>query len=88
MSTQAGITLRPAEPADAALIATLIRELAEYEKLLHECHATTENIRQSLFGGNPHAECVIAELHGAAVGFALFLASMVNEQISRRSVSA
>ena len=72
MSTHTPITLRPAEPTDAALITTLIRELAEYEKLLHECHATADNIRQSLFGGNPHAECVIAELHGAAAGFALF----------------
>lgn len=66
------LRIRPAIPADATLIATLIRELAEYEKLLDECHATPENIRQSLFGGNPHAECVIAELQGAPVGFALF----------------
>jgi len=48
------LRIRPAIPADATLIATLIRELAEYEKLLNECHATPENIRQSLFGGNPH----------------------------------
>jgi len=66
------ITIRPALPADAALIANLIRELAEYERLLHECHATPANIRQSLFGGDPHAECVIAELRGEAVGFALY----------------
>ena len=72
------VAIRPALPEDAALIATLIRELAEYEKLLHECHATAENISQSLFGTKPHAECVIAELHGAAVGFALFCACMVN----------
>lgn len=66
------IAIRPALPEDAGLIATLIRELAEYEKLLHECHATAENIGQSLFGSRPQAECVIAELGGAAVGFALF----------------
>lgn len=72
MTIKNGITIRPASPADATLIATLIRELAEYEKLLDECHATPENIRQSLFGGNPHAECVIAEHEGKPVGFALF----------------
>ncbi len=72
MSVHAPIKLRPAAPADASLIAALIRELAEYEKLLHECHATAENIRESLFGHHPQAECVMAELHGTAVGFALF----------------
>ncbi len=66
------ITLRPAVAADAALIAALIRELADYEKLLDACHATAENIGQSLFGTPPAAECVIAELDGTAVGFALF----------------
>lgn len=65
-------TIRPALAADAALIATLIRELAEYEKLLHECHVTAEAIAQSLFGSKPQAECVIAERNGTAVGFALF----------------
>ncbi len=64
--------IRPAAPADAALIAALIRELAEYEKLLHECHVTPQNIALSLFGDKAHAECLIAELEGVVVGFALF----------------
>ena len=64
--------IRPATRNDAALIATLIRELADYEKLLHECHVTAEAIAQSLFGAKPQAECVIAERNGTAVGFALF----------------
>lgn len=72
MTIHTGINIRPATPADSALIATLIRELAEYEKLLHECYVTAENIRHSLFGSKPHAECVIAERHGSSVGFALF----------------
>lgn len=65
-------TIRPALPADAALIASLIRELAEYEKLLQACHVTPETIAASLFCTPPHAECVIAEHDGRAVGFALF----------------
>lgn len=72
MTTTHIIHIRPAQTADAALIAALIRELAEYEKLLHECHVTAENIGASLFGAKPQAECVIAELEGQAVGFALF----------------
>ena len=65
-------TIRPATRPDAALITALIRELAEYEKLLHTCQVTAEAIEQSLFGDRPQAECVIAELDGTAVGFALF----------------
>ena len=65
-------TIRSATRTDAALIASLIRELADYEKLLHECHVTAEAIAQSLFSSKPQAECVIAERDGAPVGFALF----------------
>lgn len=66
------IHIRPAVISDAALIATLIRELADYEKLLHECHTTAQNIAASLFGSKPQAECLIAEWQSEAVGFALF----------------
>ena len=64
--------IRPALPADAALIASLIRELAAYEKLLHECHVTAAALESSLFGTKPEAECLIAEVDGEPVGFALF----------------
>lgn len=65
-------TIRPATPADSDLIVALIRELAEYEKLLDQCHATPEALRESLFGARPQAECLIAEHEGQGVGFALF----------------
>ena len=64
--------IRPAAPADCPLIAALIGELADYEKLRHECHATAEALEASLFGERPHAECVIAEVDRTPVGFALF----------------
>ena len=64
--------IRPAAPADAALILSLIRELAEYEKLAHEVTATEADIRRALFGARPAAECVIAEAGGKPVGFALY----------------
>src|ERR1700761_3189193 len=64
--------IRPATRADAALILGFIRELAEYEKLLHEVQATPADIEQQLFGPKPAAECVIAELDGKPAGFALF----------------
>ena len=64
--------IRPAAPADVPLILSLIRELAEYEKLAHEVKATEADIETALFGARPHAECVIAELGGRPAGFALF----------------
>src|SRR5690349_2824451 len=65
-------TVRPARPEDAALILGFIRDLAEYEKLLHECQASLADIEAVLFGANPRAFCDIAELDGAPVGFALW----------------
>lgn len=64
--------IRPAASADAALILSLIRELAEYEKLAHEVTATEAAISSALFGPKPTAECIIAEADGKPVGFALF----------------
>jgi GNAT superfamily N-acetyltransferase len=64
--------IRPASPEDVPLILSLIRELAEYEKLLHEVKATEAGLKTALFGARPYAECVIAELGGKPAGFALF----------------
>ncbi|MCO6429255.1 MAG: GNAT family N-acetyltransferase, partial [Deltaproteobacteria bacterium] len=66
------IVIRAAVASDAAAILGLIKELAEYERLSHEVTATVENIRASLFGGDPAAEVLIADLNGSAVGFALY----------------
>ena len=65
------IKFRNAVSIDAALILSFIRKLAAYEKLLHECVATEDDIRESLFGANPKAFCVIAEADNKPVGFAL-----------------
>lgn len=68
------ISIRPAVAADAPLILTFIRGLAEYEKLTHEVVATEEKLRTTLFPADhpPAAECRIADLDGAPAGFALF----------------
>lgn len=65
-------TLRPATESDTALILAFIRELADYEKLLHEVVATEESLRESLFGEHNVAEVVIGEWQGQPVSFALF----------------
>ncbi|MDE0022679.1 MAG: GNAT family N-acetyltransferase [Candidatus Poribacteria bacterium] len=64
--------IRPAVESDAAVLLSLIRELAEYERLLHEVSADEEAVRKTLFGENPCAEALIGELDGEPIAFALF----------------
>lgn len=59
-------------PADAALITSLIAELAAYENLLEEAKATEADIGRDLFGPAPRVFANIAEWDGEAVGFALW----------------
>lgn len=66
------VTVRVASPADAPLIAGFIRDLAEYERLLHEVEVTEDDLRRDLFGENPRCFCDIAEHEGQPVGFALW----------------
>lgn len=66
------LTIRFATPNDVPLILTLIRGLAEYERLAHEAVVTETDLRESLFGEQPGAEVLIAELGARAAGFALF----------------
>ena len=57
---------------DASTIVALIRGLAEYEKLAHECQATLSGIRRHGFGAKRYFETLICERDGVAVGFALY----------------
>ena len=71
---QLGATLRidPSTPADVPLILALIRELADYEKLLDDVVATEKTIHNALCGDSPHAEAVVARAGDEPVGFALY----------------
>jgi len=42
------ITIRRARPGEAGLVLSFVRELAQYEKLLHEVEATEADIDQAL----------------------------------------
>jgi GNAT superfamily N-acetyltransferase len=64
--------IRPATPADVPVIARLIRDLAEYEKLAHACVLKESDLHKHLFGTPRYAEVLLAEEAGAVVGFALF----------------
>jgi GNAT superfamily N-acetyltransferase len=67
--------IRPATEDDVPIILSLIRELAEYERLSHEVVATEDLLRESLFGERRGAEVLIACCKGAPAGFALFFHS-------------
>jgi len=66
------ITIRPAREDEVPLVLQFVRELAEYEHLLHEAVASEERVRRDLFGPRPYAEVIFACLDDEPVGFALF----------------
>lgn len=54
------------------LIASFIRELAEFESLAHEVTFVESDLTAALFDVNPRAEVLIGELDAQPQGFALF----------------
>ncbi|MFE3825775.1 GNAT family N-acetyltransferase [Streptomyces sp. NPDC059092] len=65
--------IRTATPADVPVIHAMIRELAEYEKALHEVRTTEEQLHEALFGERPAAFAHLAETEdGEPAGFALW----------------
>jgi GNAT superfamily N-acetyltransferase len=66
------IRVREAIPDDVPLILSLIKELAEYERLSHEVVATEDSLKEWLFGERPVAEVLIGEYGEQPAGFALY----------------
>jgi GNAT superfamily N-acetyltransferase len=65
------LILRDAQPDDADLILSYIRELAEFERLSHECVADAALLRRFLFE-DKRASAILAEWNGTPAGFALY----------------
>ena len=66
------LSIRRARPDEAGVVLALVKELAEYEKLLHEVEASEAMIADALFGDNPRLFCEIAEWNGEVAGFAVW----------------
>ena len=66
------LVIRRARSDEAGVVLLLVRELAEYEKLLHEVEATEAMIDAALFADNPRLFCEIACWEGEPVGFAVW----------------
>jgi GNAT superfamily N-acetyltransferase len=66
------VRIEPARPEDVPTILMLIRELAEFERLLDEVTATEDQVHKGLFGARPSAEVVMARIGDEVAGFALY----------------
>ncbi len=64
--------IRPATIDDAALLRTMIRELADYERELDLVTITEEELARDGFGKNPRFRALIAEWDEQPAGYALF----------------
>jgi GNAT superfamily N-acetyltransferase len=69
------LQIEPATEGDVPLILSLIKALAEYERLADEVVATEAMVRESFFGAAPHAQAVIARIDGEAVGFMIWFST-------------
>ena len=66
------LVIRRGTERDVPIILTLIRGLAEYERLAHEVEATTARVRAHGFGRRRYFETIIGRRGGKPVGFALY----------------
>ncbi|MGQ9798869.1 MAG: GNAT family N-acetyltransferase [Ignavibacterium sp.] len=71
MSTEQ-LIIRKAKKSDIPEILMLIKELAEYEKLLHEVLTTEEHLEKVIFGKQKFVEVLIAEIDGTLAGQTIF----------------
>ena len=66
------MTVRPVRPDDVPAVVALVRELADYEKALHEVALTEEQLTSALFGDSPALFGHVAQSDGEVVGIALW----------------
>jgi GNAT superfamily N-acetyltransferase len=66
------LTVRAAEERDVTAIAILIREFAEFEKLLAWCEVTDDDLHEAIFGNKSFVQALVALSDGRYVGYALF----------------
>ena len=69
---EAGVVIRPAEPADVPVITRLIRELATYERAADQVTATEQDLHAALFAAQPAVHAHVAVADGEVAGFALW----------------
>ncbi len=66
------IAIRPVAPGEEGLLCQLVRELAEYERLLDSCRATPESLHEALFGPGAIVHAMLARMGGEVAGMAIW----------------
>ena len=66
------VQIEAATVHDVPLLLSLIRALADYERMSDDVVATEARLGDTLFGARPCAEAVVARVAREAVGFALW----------------
>lgn len=65
------VVIRPAAEADGAVWLELVDGLADYEKLARPTPEARERLLRDAFGPRPRIQVYLAELYGAAAGYAI-----------------
>ncbi len=66
------LTIKKATPENIPQIIVLMREFAEYEKLLEYLEVTEERLEIALFGDGKVAEAIVASDGETVIGYAIF----------------
>jgi GNAT superfamily N-acetyltransferase len=66
------LKVREAKSTDIPAIAVLIREFAEFEKLIEWCEVTEADLSEALFGEQKFVQALVAMDGNRYVGYALF----------------
>jgi len=64
--------IRPIRPDEVDELYAMVRELADFERSLHEVRSTAEDFRAALFGPEPKLFGLVVEHDGALGGFAVW----------------
>ncbi len=64
--------IEKAAPENISQIVALIKEFAEFEKLLHVCEVSEKDLRAAIFGENCFVNCLVAFADETCVGYAIF----------------
>ncbi len=72
MPSPSTVNIRPATADDAAVMISLLKELAAHDGHESQCRMTEEDIITFGFGERAHFEAAIAEVDGVPAGMALY----------------